>query len=292
MKPRCSSGVGGDGFAACARQARPRFSPVRRRLAPLAPALCAAAVVALVSVSRAAVITRVGGNNDWVDGPLGNGNWIPADEPDADDTAVLDSANTVKLADSNAGSELFGTGAVNFVNAYAAPSPVLTNDGTLRAGPLLAIGLPPAGTMTLTGTGNCRFDLDGTGALEIGVVTVMGNQTLDINATLADPFRGDLNLCHRSVIDMSASWTLDGGTVSIGGYPRLVLTHPTAMGFQVNGNTVSGAPVTFGEHSTTTVAPGARLSVNRTDGRFQGAVVTGVLSAILQHCGIRVHHQR
>nr|MCU0781341.1 hypothetical protein [Akkermansiaceae bacterium] len=291
MKPRCSSGVGGDGFAARRRQSRPRIFLVRRRFAPLAPALCAAAVVAFAAVSRAAVITWDGGNSDWVDGALGNFNWIPTDEPDADDTAVFNSANTVNLADHNAvaalglaggislntnnygldiggglglsgagttliiggtksivdaddvtidpsarlrlnrgtllldedagtavldinaGGELFGTGVVSFLDVYAVATPVLTNDGILRAGPLLAVGLPSAGSMALTGTGNCRFDLDGTGALEPGVVTVMGNQTLDINAPLADPFRGDLNLYHGSVLDMSASWTLDGGTL-------------------------------------------------------------------------------
>jgi hypothetical protein len=50
--------------------------------------------------AMSANITWIGGNVDWSDG-TGTANWNPADEPDADDTAIFNTANAVNLGSNN-----------------------------------------------------------------------------------------------------------------------------------------------------------------------------------------------
>ena len=52
--------------------------------------------------AQAAERTWIGGNVDWVDGVANNANWSPvADEPDADDEAIFNTANSVNLGSNN-----------------------------------------------------------------------------------------------------------------------------------------------------------------------------------------------
>src|SRR4051812_8563412 len=52
----------------------------------------------LAAVASAANRTWIGGNNDW---NSSNANWNPADEPDPDDVAIFNTANSVDLANAN-----------------------------------------------------------------------------------------------------------------------------------------------------------------------------------------------
>ena len=57
-------------------------------------------VIAAVEPACALDRTWIGGNVDWVDGGVTT-NWTPADEPDADDTAIFNTANAVSLGSNN-----------------------------------------------------------------------------------------------------------------------------------------------------------------------------------------------
>src|SRR5688572_12153443 len=59
-----------------------------------------AIMAATTPTARAAVITWIGGNVDWVDGGA-TANWTPADEPDNDDDAIFNTGNTVNLGSNN-----------------------------------------------------------------------------------------------------------------------------------------------------------------------------------------------
>jgi hypothetical protein len=96
----------------------------------------------------------------------------------------------------------------------AVPTALIINDGTIRASaPGLLGDVPLPGSLTINiNDPQGQIDLDG--AAGNGIVTVTRLQTLDVNATLFDPFSGDMNLFHNSEIDISTAWTLDaGGTI-------------------------------------------------------------------------------
>ncbi|HEY3393187.1 MAG TPA: hypothetical protein VGK58_10790, partial [Lacipirellulaceae bacterium] len=57
-------------------------------------------LVFVCGIASAANITWIGGNADWVDAGA-TANWNPADEPDFDDTAIFNTANSVDLGSNN-----------------------------------------------------------------------------------------------------------------------------------------------------------------------------------------------
>src|SRR5687767_6345415 len=75
-----------------------------RRALLAAAVQCALAATALFPPrsAEAANVTWIGVNADWVDGTGNNANWNPPDEPDADDTAIFNTANVVNLGSNNA----------------------------------------------------------------------------------------------------------------------------------------------------------------------------------------------
>lgn len=120
------------------------------------------------------------------------------------------------ILDIDAGAAVTGFGSIDFVDAPAAVSSLLINDGTLSANrpSLSAITPPSAGTLEINATEvNARINLDG--GVEAGVVNVNRNQTLEINGTLSDAFSGDLNMFHDTVLDISTAWSMDAGTFDV-----------------------------------------------------------------------------
>ena len=57
-------------------------------------------VVFQASLAKALDRTWIGGNIDWLENGS-SANWSPADEPDPDDTAIFNTANTVNLGTGN-----------------------------------------------------------------------------------------------------------------------------------------------------------------------------------------------
>ncbi|HJQ79093.1 MAG TPA: hypothetical protein VJ828_04015, partial [Lacipirellulaceae bacterium] len=61
----------------------------------------------------AAPVTWVGGNGTWSDGIANDANWNPADEPDIDDEAIFNSANSVNLGSANTVEALTMSGGID-----------------------------------------------------------------------------------------------------------------------------------------------------------------------------------
>ncbi|GMU23122.1 MAG: hypothetical protein AMXMBFR13_32050 [Phycisphaerae bacterium] len=126
-----------------------------------------------------ALITWIGGNADWVDGSGNNANWSPADEPDADDTAVFNTANAVSLGSNNAILALTLSGGID----------LLLNDSDLDVNGL--VQLSGAGTLLNVGAAGSLLTADSilinSGAdlvLTGGAIQVneeAGNGLVDIN---------------------------------------------------------------------------------------------------------------
>ena len=64
---------------------------------------------------EAANRTWIGGNNDWVDGNGNNANWTLADEPDSNDAAIFNTANTLNLGSNNTVNGLTMSGGIDLV---------------------------------------------------------------------------------------------------------------------------------------------------------------------------------
>ncbi|MCF7676087.1 MAG: hypothetical protein K9M97_12130, partial [Akkermansiaceae bacterium] len=153
------------------------------------------------------------------------------------------------LLDINSGGSLSGQGAIHFDDALAVATTLMRNDGTLAAsyvGLFQSGMLPPAGTLTIpAGSAYARIDLDGTSGN--GIVTVGRNQTLDLNVALSDPFSGDLNLFHRSTIDVSTPWSIDASSTvdidngALTGFPAIAAdtSYIAGVSFIQNGGTIT-----------------------------------------------------
>ena len=97
MKPKQSFSNRGGSSAKRQRHAKSRRP---RPLRTLHFTVGLFAALAPLAAERAAAITWIGGNVDWVDA-AGTANWSPADEPDADDAVIFNTANTVNLGSNN-----------------------------------------------------------------------------------------------------------------------------------------------------------------------------------------------
>ncbi len=160
---------------------------VRSRFGLLAAILSFVVAVALGTIGRTANNTWIGGNADWVDGAGNDANWNPADEPDANDTAVFNTSNTVNLGSNNTINGLTMSGGIdlftsNFdlnVDGLVQLSGASTNlfigdaNGSVNAD---NVTINSGGTVELSG-GNLIIDEEaGTGILRINAGgTLQGN---------------------------------------------------------------------------------------------------------------------
>lgn len=118
---------------------------------------------------------------------------------------------TAAVLTTGAAGDVVGNGTINLDGPILVAT-MLNNNGTLSAlaRPANILLAPPARTLTINGgNGSARIDLDGSG--ENGLVTVQRNQTLEINATLADAFNGSLQMFQNTRLDMAGAWTLGAG---------------------------------------------------------------------------------
>ena len=135
--------------------------------------------VCFVQSAQAAVITWIGGNADWVEGAGNNANWNPADESDADATAIFNTANSVSLGSNNtilaltmcAGIDLFTDEFDLTVDGLVLLSDSSTNLIVGEAASLLT-----ADSITINSLADLELD-GGT----IQVIEETGNGAMDIN---------------------------------------------------------------------------------------------------------------
>ncbi len=129
------------------------------------------------SPAEAATRTWIGGNVDWIDNGATN-NWSPADEPDPDDEAIFNTANSVNLGSNNSILALTLSGGIDlFTNGND-----LAVDGLLQlsgSGTSLFVGgaaselnadnltINSSGVLELTGGSIVVDEESGTGLLQI-----------------------------------------------------------------------------------------------------------------------------
>ena len=149
--------------------------------------------------ASAAPRTWIGGNVDWVDG-VGAANWNPADEPDSDDEAIFNTANTVNLGSNNATNGLTMSGGID----------LLINDFDLTVD----------GLVQLTGAGTNLFVGGAAGSIDADNVTINGG-VLELTG-------GALTLNEEvgaSLLDLNAGGTLVGnGVISFADAPLAFTT--------------------------------------------------------------------
>jgi hypothetical protein len=137
----------------------------------------------------AAPITWIGGSGIWTDGDANNANWNPADEPDIDDEAIFNTADSVTLSTANVIQGLTMSGGMDLdLNGHN-----LTVDGLVQlvdTGTLLFIEGPGsaviADSVTINSGGQIRLqallnitDETATGLLDINTGgTISGSGTL------------------------------------------------------------------------------------------------------------------
>jgi hypothetical protein len=128
--------------------------------------------------------------------------------------------------------------------------------------------------------------LDWDGAVLGTLHTINDGVTFTINSpVLSDPMDDPITLRGSGAVlavNFSSPWEMRStlttnpanvGTATLGGTSRMILTSATGR-FNANGNTTVSAPITFDADSTTTVAAGARLTVNG-DAIHNGGTITG-----------------
>ncbi|MES2924516.1 MAG: hypothetical protein V4819_23390 [Verrucomicrobiota bacterium] len=203
-----------------------------------------ALATALTETALSAPITWIGGNDPW--DAVSIGKWSPADEPDSDDEAIFNTANTVDLAnaaedvlaltlsngidlDTN-GNDLNADGLIQLVDAstnlYVGPATsVLSGDNiTINTGATLR---PTGGTVIMAeavGAGsfliNDAASLIGNGTIALNdggvaagtvVLTVNGGTLTATSTAVGDLFGNSAATLAINVNDVNARIDLDNG---------------------------------------------------------------------------------
>jgi hypothetical protein len=219
-------------------------------------ALAGAAVVGIAPLARTADITWIGGNGIWTDN-AGTASWSPADEPDSNDVAIFNTANTITLGSQNAIAGLTMSAAATldlagFQLAVAGPTTIGPGRVELTSATSSFLGQ----NVTINSSGN--FFLDG-GTLNLSL-TGAANAQLAINAGGQVSGNGIVNMS-----DVPAAVTTlinNNGTITASN-PAIVIA-PTAATLQfVAGN--SNARIDLdgtGEAGQVTVARNQTLDID------------------------------
>jgi hypothetical protein len=173
--------------------------------------------------------TWIGGNVDWVDAGA-TANWTPADEPDADDTAIFNTSNSVSLGSNNAivaltmsgGMDLFTDGFDLDVNGLVQLSDSSTNLIVGNADSLLT-----ADSITINNLAN--LELSG------GTVTIneeAGNGLLDINVGGELVGHGTVNT--TDAVAANTTLIINDGFITAQRSPLVIFGEPIAGTLSIN----------------------------------------------------------
>jgi hypothetical protein len=261
---------------------------MRRKLSNLASAFqhsfrCVSALVlssvVLVNPTRAANRTWVGGNNDW---NASTANWSPADEPDADDTAIFNSVVSVDLANADEvideldvfggadldlnGNDLTVGGLVSLAHAdtnlYVGPisSALTAEDIAISGGSILWLRGGVIGVSKSGGTGHVLVGAGGTlaGHGTISLTDILSNNTtlmandgminatstaIDIGGSTAATLAIAASAMPYGQVDLDGGF--EGGVVSVGRNDMLRVDANLADGFDGTINLSAGATLDF-----------------------------------------------
>ncbi|MCA9236751.1 MAG: hypothetical protein KDA44_14850, partial [Planctomycetales bacterium] len=166
----------------------------------------------------AATRTWIGGNVDWVDGGSA-ANWSPADEPDSDDDAVFNTANSVSLGSDNVINGLTLSGNIDlFTQTHFLD---VNGDITLSgAGTTLNVGgnnlAAPANGLdaeNITINSGASMNVGGT---RVDYVAAVGEGIFDINA--GGTLYGNGTIDNNDGISTPTAVLINDGTISVGNY--------------------------------------------------------------------------
>jgi hypothetical protein len=210
--------------------------------------LFALGTVWMVGTARALDRTWIGGNVDWVDaGTITN--WNPNDEPDADDRAIFNTANSVNLGSNNSVNGLSLAGGID----------LFTNDSDLTVDGLVEVG--GASTFLVIDEGLGSVNADDVTINASGVVELRGGLlTLDEEAG-------------TSLLDINAGGTIQGnGVISFADVPGVattVLVNDGELTALARGLTIFSPPP-VGTLQINTAGPNSRVDL---DGAGEAGVV-------------------
>ncbi len=177
----------------------------------------------------------IGGNVDWVDNGS-TANWSPADEPDADDEAIFNTANTVNLGSNNAINGLTMSAGID----------LLTNDFDLTVDGL--VQLSGAGTNLFIGgaAGSVNADnvtINSGGVVELtgGLLTLdeeVGTSLLDVNA--GGVLQGHGTITFADAPFLATTLLSNDGTLSALSRAAIIITPPPTGTLQINDSSIGG----------------------------------------------------
>jgi fibronectin-binding autotransporter adhesin len=197
--------------------------------------MCALAIALFATPSLALQRTWIGGNVDWVDAGAST-NWNPNDEPDADDEAIFNSANSVNLGSNNAVNGLTMSGGIDlFTNEFD-----LTVDGLVQltgAGTILVI-YEAAGSVNadnVTINASAFVQIDG------GLLTLdeeLGSSLLDINA--GGTLSGNGVITFADTPALATTLLVNDGTLTASSQGALIFSPPPVGTLQINDSSAGG----------------------------------------------------
>ncbi|MEZ6190612.1 MAG: hypothetical protein R3C45_04895 [Phycisphaerales bacterium] len=156
-------------------------------------------LVAAAGPAHGLTRTWIGGNVDWTDGGS-TANWTPADEPDADDEAVFNTANTVNLGSNNAINGLTMSGGID-----------LNTNG---------FDLTVDGLVLLSGASTNLFIGDSLGSVDADNMTINSGGTVELlgGKLILDEEAG------TSLLDINTGGTLGNGVITFADTPIVATT--------------------------------------------------------------------
>jgi hypothetical protein len=173
------------------------------------------------TLTYAADITWIGGNANWVDAG-GTANWSPADEPDADDTAIFNTPNTVIL------------GSNNSILALTMSAGIDLNTSNFDLDVNGLVQLTAANTNLIVGAADSlltadRITINSGANLETGGGTIQineesGNGVLDINA--GGEFLGHGTLSMTDVVGAATTLIINDGIINARRTPAIIVSPP------------------------------------------------------------------
>lgn len=196
--------------------------------------------LACCSVAVALDRTWIGGNVDWVDAGA-TANWTPADEPDSDDRAIFNTANTVNFGSNNSVNGLALSGGID----------LFTNDFDLSVD----------GLVEASGAGTNLFIEGAASTLTANNITINSSADIEMNGGVLSVHDFTLAI---GLLDINVGGELLGnGTVNLSEPPAV----PTTLLVNDGAITASSTPlIIFGE------PPIGTLSINAPNASGNGRV--------------------
>jgi hypothetical protein len=179
--------------------------------------------------------TWIGGNVDWVDAGAAT-NWNPNDEPDSDDRALFNTANTVNLGSNNAVNGLALSGGID----------LFTNDFDLTVDGLAEVAGVGSNLFVDDNAGSINADdvtinADGTIELRGGTLTLdeeVGTSLLDIN--VGGDMQGRGTITFADTLAGATTLLINDGTLTALSRGLTIFSPPPVGTLQINDSDVGG----------------------------------------------------